>query len=164
MKGVIGQEMFACMPEIDFHTGYRYFVGSMDNYSKALLSTLKSIKAKFSLLETMIYTKEFEGLRTITQTLHKMLSNIGAVELAEDTYQLEVVLLNQDTTLIQDNLIVYLDSLAEFAEHLELLIKKVDVAGSPKHEEEQSPFLNYDFSRTKESIKQSSYLLERKII
>lgn len=164
MRGIIEQEMFDCTPEIDFNSGYRYFVGNMDNYTVALLSILKSIKAKLPLLENMYYSEEYEGLRTITQTLRKMLSNIGAAGLAEETYQLETVLLNDDATNLQDSLIHYLGSLNEFAEHLELLFKKADVNGSARKNSGQSGFLNYDFTKTKESIKRSTDFLERRIV
>lgn len=164
MRGIIEQDMFECIPEIDFNTGYRYFVGNLDNYTKALLSTLKSIKAKLPLLDAMVYTKEFEGLRTIAQTLQKMLSNIGALDLSEETYQVETILLNGNSDLIQEKLITFTGKLAEFAENLEQLLQKVDLKGTVKNSSDQSSFLNYDFTKTKESIRRSSDLLERKII
>jgi HPt (histidine-containing phosphotransfer) domain-containing protein len=163
MRGIIEQEMFDCIPEIDFNSGYRYFIGNMDNYTVALLSILKSIKAKLPLLENMNYSGEYEGLRTITQTLRKMLSNIGAAGLAEETYQLETVLLNEDVANLQESLINYLGSLTEFSEHLELLLKKADVSSAKKNTE-QTGFLNYDFTKTKESIKRSKDFLERRIV
>ena len=69
MRGEVTKEMFSCVPEIDFNSGSRYFLGNMDNYTKALLSSLKSIKTKLAILQNMYYTEEYEGLRMITQTL-----------------------------------------------------------------------------------------------
>lgn len=164
MRRVLEQGMFDCIPEIDFNTGSRYFLGNIDNYTKALLSTLKSIKAKCPLLETMTFTKEYEGLRTITQALRRMFTNIGAADLAEETYQLETFLLNDGYGLVQEKLIGFINSLAEFSDHLELLLTKVDLSQTTANDPEQSSFLNYDFTKTKESIKKSSNLLGRKII
>lgn len=164
MRGIIQQDMFDCTPEIDFSSGCRYFYGNMDNYTKALLSMLKSIKAKLPLMDSMNNTQEFEGLRTITQTLRKMLSNIGAISLAEEAYQLETLLLNDETEQIGDSLIAFSNNLYAFSQNLEELLKKADVNSPVKNNEEQSSFLNYDFTKTKESIKKCSDLLERKII
>jgi HPt (histidine-containing phosphotransfer) domain-containing protein len=164
MRGIIEQGMFDCIPEIDFNTGCRYFVGNMDNYTMALLAMLKSIKAKLPLLDAMNYSGEYEGLRTITQTLRKMLSNIGATGLAEDTYQLETALLNGNFEGLQEELMGYMCSLTEFSEHLEQLLQKADVKGSVRHNEEKPNFLHYDFTKTKDSIRRSSDLLERRII
>jgi HPt (histidine-containing phosphotransfer) domain-containing protein len=163
MRGVVIREMFECVPEIDFNSGYHYFLGNMDNYSNALMSILKSIKSKLPLLQTMNFTEEYEGLRTIAQTLRKMLGNIGAAGIAETTYQLETALLNEDTEYIQEQLAYYIISLIELSDHLEILLKKMDVKGMVK-DDDNSSFLNYDFTKTKESIKLSSDLLERKII
>ena len=164
MKGTITRDMFDCIPEIDFNSGYRYFLGNMDNYSHALMSILKSIKSKQALLLSMSNSGEYEGLRTIAQTLRKMLSNVGASGLAESTYQIETAVLNEDAPYLQEQLYPYIVGLVEFSEHLEMLLKNIDGKNSTKNEEEQSCFLNYDFTKTKESIKLSSNLLERKII
>ena len=164
MRGEVSREMMNCVPEIDFNSGYKYFLGSMENYSKALMSILKSIKSKLPLLESMVYTEEYEGLRTITQTLRKMLNNIGAAGLAEATYQLETALLNEDTANIQLQLNPYIISLIELSDHLEVLLKKMDVKSTAKVDEDNPTFMNYDFTKTKESIKLSAGLLERKII
>jgi HPt (histidine-containing phosphotransfer) domain-containing protein len=128
------------------------------------MSILKSIKSKLPLLQTMNFTEEYEGLRTIAQTLRKMLSNIGAAGIAESTYKLETALLNDDNAYIQEQLAYYIISLIELSDHLEILLKKMDVKGIAKDDEDNSSFLHYDFTKTKESIKLSSDLLERKII
>jgi HPt (histidine-containing phosphotransfer) domain-containing protein len=164
MRGIVTPEMFECIPEIDYNIGNRFFLGNMDNYTKALLSTLKSIKSKLPILQSMIISDEYEGLRTITQTLNKMLSNIGASVIAEATYQLEMILLNEDQLSIQDQLSNYILDLVELSEHLEVLLKKMDIKNTIESNNDQPSFLNYDFTKTKESIKLSSNLLERKII
>lgn len=163
MRGIVTQEMFDCVPEINFHYGYRYFLGNMENYTRALMSILKSIRSKLPILRLMHQSDEYEGLRTIAQTLRKMLGNIGAAGMADLSYQLELALLNGDTSYIRDQLDSYLEIMEEFSEHLEILLAKMDVKHTPK-QEEQPTFLNYDFEKTKESIKLSSGLLERKII
>jgi phage-related tail protein len=102
------------------------------------------------------------GLQTIFRTLGKMLMNVGAKGIADSTYRLETTLMNEDILLLQEQLKKYLDELTEFSDHLELLFKKIDVKSNKK--EDSLSFLNYDFTKTKESIKQSADLLERKII
>lgn len=164
MGGSVTREMFDCVPEIDFDSGNRYFLGNIHNYAQALLSILKSIKAKLPILQTMMMTQEYEGLRSITQTLRKMFGNVGAGELAEASYQLEKSLLNDELNTSPDLLAEYSDSLIVFAEHLELLFKTLDFKHRTDREENASGFMNYDFTKTKESIRRSSDLLERKII
>ncbi len=161
MKGSITQEMFHYIPEIDFNIGYRYFLGNMDNYMAALLATLKSIKSKLPILRSMSSSDEYQGLRTITQTLRSISGNVGAVNLAEASYELETALLNDNTEQINPLLSAYIVKLSELTEHLEILLKNADVL---KNADEHTSFFNYDFSRTKESIKRSSGYLERKII
>lgn len=164
MRGEITREMFECIPEIDFNTGYRYFLGNLENYSKALMAILKSIKSKLPLLQSMYLSEEYEGLRTITQTLRKMLGNVGATALAEASYQLELALFIDDGAFVQEQLFAYMDGLVELSDHLETLLKRVDSKGAEGTEEDNASFLNYDFTKTKESIRRSADLLERKII
>ena len=156
--------MFECVPEIDFDTGFRYFLGNVQNYSRALLSTLKSIKSKMPLMNLMLQTGEYEGLRSIVQTLQKMLNNIGAIGLANASYQLEKALLNGEIETRSELLSDYIDQLSRFSEHLELLFKNIDFKNPTGMEEEASSFFRYDFTKTKESIKRTSDLLGRKII
>jgi hypothetical protein len=158
------REMFACVPEVDFNSGYKYFLQNMENYSKALMSILKSIKSKLPILELMVYSEEYEGLRTITQTLRKMLSNIGAGGLAETSYWLEAALLNDDKTDIREQLSSYIVGLSMLSDNLEVLLKKMDVKSVVKKDEDNSGSMRYDFTKTKESIRLSSDLLERKIM
>ncbi len=160
----VTREMFDGAPEIDFDSGYRYFLGNIQNYTKALLSILKSIKAKLPILQVMMMTQEYEGLRSITQTLQKMFGNIGAGGLAEASYQLEKSLLNDELSARPDLLTAYAESLTTFAEHLELLLKTLDLKHRTDKDDNASGFMNYDFTKTKESIRRSSDLLERKII
>lgn len=164
MKGTLTIDMFRCIPEIDFTSGYRYFLGNLDNYSQALMSTLKSIRAKLPILNSMLHTNEYEGLRTITQTLRRFFSNIGATELSEQSYQLELVLLNEEAEVLQEELIFYISSLYEMLDHLELLLKNMNETDTDSNQEKEVSFKNYDFSKTKESIKLSTNLLKRKII
>jgi len=164
MVELITREMFDCIPEIDYNFGYRYFLNNMDNYKQALLSILKSTKSKLPILHSMLYTQEYEGLRMITQTLRRMLGNIGANSISDISYQLEMTLLNESDSRLQEELSEYIDILYEFSEHLELLLKRLDVKNSGKKDEERMSFRNYDFTKTKESIKLSADLLERKII
>jgi HPt (histidine-containing phosphotransfer) domain-containing protein len=156
--------MFHCIPELDYNIGYRYFLGNLDNYTNALMSILKSVKSKLPLLKSMCSSGDFGGLRTITQTLRIMFGNVGAINLAETTYQIETALLQEDTVYIQEQLTEYIKNITVLSEHLELLLKKVDVVSLGGKEEEQVSFLNYDFTKTKESIRQSSDYLERRII
>jgi len=162
MRGIVSQEMFTCVPEIDYNSGSRFFLGNMENYTSALLSTLKSVKSKLYILQSMIHSDEYMGLQTIFRTLGKILRNIGAKEIAELTYQLEATLMNEDILAFQEQLQRYLGELTDFSDHLELLFKKIDVKSIKK--EDIPSFLNYDFTKTKESIKYSADLLERKII
>ena len=164
MRGEVTREMFECVPEIDFNSGYRYFLGNMGNYTKALMSILKSIKSKLPILHSMHLSEEYEGLRMITQTLRKMLGNIGASRLAESSYQLELALFIDDETYIQEQLEAYILGMIALSENLETLLKKADAMNSADNKEVQNSFLNYDFTKTKESIKRSNDLLGRKII
>ncbi len=164
MGGRVTQEMFDCVPEIDFDAGIRYFLGNIQNYTQALLSILKSIKSKLPILQSMVMAQEYEGLRSITQTLQKMFGNIGAGGLAETSYQLEKALLNNELSTNPYLLTDYACSLITFAEHLELLLKNINFKYRTDKEEEASGFMNYDFTKTRESIRKSSDLLERKII
>jgi HPt (histidine-containing phosphotransfer) domain-containing protein len=156
-------EIFDCVPEIDYGSGYRYFLGNIQNYSQALLSILKSIKSKQSILNMMLQTGEYAGLRSITQTLQKMFGNIGAFGLAEASYQLERSLLNDEITAKPEIFTDYLESLNVFSDHLELLFKSLNLKKNDL-EEEDSSYFKYDFTKTKDSIKRSSDLLERKIL
>ncbi len=162
MGGRVTRDMFDCVPEIDFDSGSRYFLGNIQNYTQALLSILKSIKSKLPILQSMMMTQEYEGLRSITQTLQKMFGNIGAGGLAEASYQIEKALLNDE--LDDDTLSDYTYNLITFADHLELLFKNLDFMYRTDKKEDTSGFMNYDFTKTKESIRKSSDLLERKIM
>lgn len=164
MREAIPRELLSLVPEIDFDAGYRYFVGNIDNYLSALMSTLKSIKSKLSILQYMRQSDEYEGLRIITQKLRVMFSNIGAHALGEASYQIEAVLLNGNILKIRETLTEYLESLENLTEHLELFFQKVDVKSMTRKKEGSATFLNYDFTKTKESIKLSSDYISRKII
>ncbi len=164
MRGKVTRELFSCVPEIDYNSGSRYFLGNMDNYTKALLSTLKSIKAKLPILQNMHYTGEYEGLRMVTQTLRKMLGNIGALSLAEEAYRLETTLVNQDSLIIKGQLEDFMVHLVNMAGNLETLLKLTDVTDEVGAKEEGKSFLKYDFTKTKESIRRSTDFLDRKIM
>ena len=157
-------EIFDCVPEIDYGSGYRYFLGNVQNYSQALLSILKSIKSKQSIMNMMLQTGEYAGLRSIAQTLQKMFGNIGAFGLAEASYQLERSLLNDEIIRKPELFTDYLESLIIFSDHLELLFKNLNLKNRNDLEVEDSSYFNYDFTKTKDSIKRSSDLLERKIL
>lgn len=160
----VARVLFGGVPEIDFNIGYRYFLGNMNNYVQALLSILKSMKAKLPILETMYRTGEFTGLRTILQTLQRMMSNVGAADMAELSYQLEISLLNDQDNDFNELLDQYIFRIYRFSEHLEALLQRMEIKNIGKASEEQSSFLNYDFTKTKESIRLSTDLLERNII
>lgn len=164
MRGEVTKEMFSCVPEIDFNSGSRYFLGNMDNYTKALLSTLKSIKTKLAILQNMYYTEEYEGLRMITQTLQKIFRNIGAISLTEEAYQLETSLINEDILMVKEQLGAFIIRLLDIVENLEVLLKRANVISGLKSQEENTSFLQYDFTKTKESIERSKKMLNRKII
>lgn len=163
MGDSITRELFDGIPEIDFNIGNRYFLGNMDNYLQALLAMLKSIKAKLPILETMYLTGEYTGLRAITQTLSRMMNNVGAVDLAEVSYQLELQLLNEQEDF-NELFDYYIRCLYRFSDHLEDLFQRLDPAQISRKKEEETSFLKYDFTKTKESIKLSTDLLERRII
>ncbi len=167
MRGELSQEMFNCIPEIDFSVGHRYFIGNMDNYARALMSTLKSIKAKLPILNSMILSQEYAGLRIISQTLRKMLSNVGALGLSYLSYRIETLSLNENTSALRDELTIYIHSLTQFAEHVEILITNTNSNNQDKQgstEDNTNSFLGYDFTKTRESIKLSSDYLGRRII
>lgn len=164
MREAIPQELLNLIPEIDFDAGYRYFVGNMDNYLNALMSTLKSVKSKLPILEHMRVTDEYEGLRTIAQTLRRIFCNIGAHALGEASYNVEVVLLNGDTGQIREELTGYLAGLKTLSGHLELLFQNINVKSYAQKEAGSASFLNYDFTKTKESIRLSADIIGRRII
>ncbi len=157
-------EIFECVPEVDFNVGCRYFLGNLQNYSRALLSILKSIKSKLPIMNQMLQTGELEGLRSITRTLQKMLNNIGASGLADLSYQLEIALLNDELGVRSELLIDYIEQLSAFSENLELLFKNKDWKNTSESKEDTTSYFHYDFTKTKECIKRSSDLLERKIM
>lgn len=164
MRGSSTREFFDCVPEIDYVSGYRYFLGNVQNYHQALLNILKSIKSKLPIMNMMLQTGEYEGLRSITQTFQKMLGNIGAYGLAEASYQLESARLNHELTTNPEVFIDYLNSLILFSQHLELLFQNLDLKSGCNLYQDSSSYFNYDFTKTKDSIKRSSDLLERKIL
>lgn len=164
MEKVIAREIFQYAPDIDFNSGYKYFLGNMTNYKRALLAILKSIKSKLPLLQSMLITKEYEGLRMITTTLGKMLDNVGANSLSESSYQLEVVLLNEDEYKLQSKLEEYIVELSDFSIQLETLINLLNTNEPITEQNEHCSFRDYDFSKTRESIRRSNDLLERRII
>lgn len=162
MKDYTVRNIFYGIPELDFDTGSRYFLGNIENYTKALLSILKSIKAKLPILRSMYQTGEYEGLRLITQTLRLMLYNVGATGLSEMSYRIETALLNDVNGEWRELLAEYILCLEDFDNHLETLLIKLDRKDISLEEGES--YFNYDFTKTKESIKLSANLLERKII
>lgn len=164
MRGSVTKELFNCVPEIDYSSGYRYFLGNLQNYSQALLNILKSIKSKLPIMNMMLQTGEYEGLRSITQTLQKMFVNIGAYGLAEASYQLERSVLNDDLAAKPELFTEYVNSLILFTEHLEGLFQNLDLKNICNLAEDNSSYFNYDFTKTKDSIKRSCDLLERKIL
>ena len=104
------RNLLEIVPEIDFDTGYHYYLCNIENYSKALLSTLKSVKSKLPILKSMAETSEYEGLRMITQTLRRMMTTIGGTSIAELSYQLEVAFLNEDKSFENNLLSICLPS------------------------------------------------------
>ncbi|MBE5966967.1 MAG: hypothetical protein E7255_08380 [Lachnospiraceae bacterium] len=164
MDRVAAREIFRYAPEIDFNFGYKFFLGNMTNYKQALLAILKSIRSKLPLLQAMLVTKEYEGLRTITRTLRQMLNHIGANEISEQSYQLEIALLNEEEYNLQDKLERYIKRLIRFTGNLEILIKQLDIQEPIQKQEELKSFRNHDFTKTRESIRRSTDLLERRII
>lgn len=158
------REMVDSVPELDFVSGYRYFLGNFENYIKALMSTLKSIKSKLPLMQRMNFTEEYEGLRNITQTLRIMLSSIGANEIADATYQMEAAVLNDDSKYIREQLPYYIISLIELSDHLESLLKKMDVKNVIRCDENGSSRRHYDITDMEESSRLSSDMQNRKII
>lgn len=157
------RDLFEPLPEIDFNAGYHYYLSNIDNYSKALLSTLKSIRSKLPLLKIMAKTSEYEGLRLITQTLRRMIATIGGETIVELSYQLEVALLNEDD-LFEEKLFEYLFTLEDLADRMEGLVKKLGFSYMNGSKDKSDSYFKYDFTRTKESIKLSADFIDRKII
>lgn len=156
------RNLFELVPEIDFKKGYHYYLGNIDNYSKALLSTLKSIKSKLPILKNMAETGEYEGLRMITQTLRRMMSTIGCDTVVDLSYQLEMALLNDDESF-EDRLFEFLFTFEDLSSRMEELVKQLGFSHM-KERMKQDSYFNYDFSRTKESIRLSTDFLDKKII
>lgn len=163
MNEYVMRNLFDIVPEIDFNTGYHYYLHNIDNYSKALLATLKSIKSKLPLLKTMAETKEYEGLRMITQTLRRMMTTIGGEMIADLSYKLEFALLNEEDDLT-DKLIEYYNVLKDLADRMEELIKKLPVQHMKTGHDEKESYFNYDLTRTKEVLRYTNDFIERKII
>lgn len=157
------RDLFEYVPEIDFNTGYHYYLCNIDNYSKALLSTLKSIRAKLPILKIMAETNEYEGLRMITQTLRRMMTTIGGDPVVELSYQLETALLNEDD-LLGDKLLEFLFTLENLAYRMEDLIKKLGVSHIKGTMDKKDSYFSYDLTRTRESIRLSTDFIEKKII
>jgi hypothetical protein len=156
------RNLFEHIPEIDFDKGYHYYLCNIDNYSKALLSTFKSIRSKLPLLKSMAETCEYEGLRMITQTLRRMMSTIGGEPIVELSYQLEKALLNDDEAF-EDRFFEFLFTLEELSFRMEELVKQLGFSHM-KGGREQDSYFNYDFTRTRESIRLSTDFLDKKII
>jgi hypothetical protein len=157
------RNLFEIVPEIDFDTGYHYYLCNIENYSKALLSTLKSVKSKLPILKSMAETSEYEGLRMITQTLRRMMTTIGGTSIAELSYQLEVAFLNEDKSF-ENNLFEYLFTLEDLASRMEELVKKLGVSHTKAYMAQQDSYFRYDLTKTKESIRLSADFIEKKII
>ncbi len=154
MKRTITTELFQEVPEIEFQIGYQYFLCNLSNYTKALFAILKSIKSKLPLLQLMCRTDEYEGLRTITQTLRKLLDNVGASSISELTYQLEIALLNADATDIHNQLVHYMNELVDFSERLEAMLKKIDLNKAAILDEESS-MRRFDYKKSLDRIMRS---------
>lgn len=161
-KHVVG-EIFKVVPEIDFDSGYQYYLYNFHNYSKAILSTLKSVKSKLPLLRHMAETKEYEGLRMITQTMRRMMGGIGGALIADRSYDLEVALLNQEDTF-NDTLIEYLCNLEDLASRMEELVKKLGMSYVKEGSQDQGSYFKHDFTKTRESIQLSTDYIKKKII
>lgn len=157
------QNLFSLVPEIDFNEGYGYYLHNMDNYSKALLAALKSVKSKLPILRTMIETKEYEGLRMITQTLRRMMTTIGGDKIADLSYRLEFALLNEEDDF-NDKLAEYLATLEDLSDRMEELIKNLPVQHLKTDNDRKESYFNYDFARTKEIIEFTNELIDKKII
>lgn len=156
------KKLFYPLPEIDFNTGYHYYLCNIDNYSKALLSTYKSIRSKLPLLKVMAETSEYEGLRMITQTLRRMMSTIGGETIVELAYQLELAYLNEDD-LFENKLFEFLFTLEDLASRMEELVKQLGFSHM-KGSRKLDSYFSYDFTRTKESIRLSADFIDKKII
>lgn len=164
MKDAEYKELFRMTPGIDYNIGCRYFLGNIHNYTQALLSTLKSSRSKIPILYSMYQSREYEGFRLIIQTLRRMFYNIGASDIAELSYKLELSYLNRDENDFCNELDAFIGRLYDFTCRLEDLLKKLDLRGCLSMSEEQTPLMGYDLTRTRQSIKLSQDFIERKII
>ncbi|MFU0826929.1 MAG: Transposase [Lachnoclostridium sp.] len=157
------RDLFDVVPEIDFNKGYNYYLHNMENYSKALLATLKSIRSKLPILRNMIETKEYEGLRMITQTLRRMMTTIGGEKIAEISYNLEYALLNEENGF-NDLLMEYTATLEDLADRMEELVKRLPIKNFNTEHDNRISYFDYDFRRTKEFIEYTKDLENKKII
>lgn len=114
------------LPSVDVDKGLRLSVNNMKNYKKALYCALKSIRFKLPLLDSMIDTGEYGGLRVIIHTLCQLLSTIGADSMAERGYALECTVLNADPSVLQEETINYRNELAYLMDALEQTIRMMD--------------------------------------
>jgi hypothetical protein len=98
----------------------------------------------------------------ITQTLRRMMSTIGCDTVVDLSYQLEMALLNDDESF-EDRLFEFLFTLEDLSSRMEELVKQLGFSHM-KERMKQDSYFNYDFSRTKESIRLSTDFLDKKII
>lgn len=94
----------------------------------------------------------------------RCLPYIGANSLAEASYQLERSLLNGEIGLEPKLLEDYTEKLITFSMHLEQMFQKVEIRKVMDKETDPPAFFRHDFTKTKECIKRTSDLLDRRII
>lgn len=122
--------MNSILPGVDIDKGLRLSVNNVESYKKALYCALKSIRFKLPLLDSMIESGEYEGLRVITHTLGQLLTNIGADGIAKRGYELECTVLNAPPSVLLEETIAYRNELAYFLEALEEAIRMLDTHSS----------------------------------
>lgn len=117
------QQLFEQAPELNYEVGFKYFLGNFDSYKRGLLSCIKSIQHKLPILLDMLENDDYTGLGVITKNFHKIMTNIGAIEIATISYKLEVMELNSSNDDISALLEEYIDKLNELSLHMKAMLQ-----------------------------------------
>ena len=121
-------ELCSGVKQIDAEAGLYYSVGNVENYKKAFLVALKSIRSKLSILTGMLEWKDYSGLTSVARMLNRICTSIGAKHLAEYTMQIETASLNSDVAYLDVQLPLFYAELETLLTDLEQLMRKIDHA------------------------------------
>lgn len=126
------KEQLSSLPEINADRGLRHCIGNIKNYRQALYMVLKSCKFKIPLMESMLDSGEYEGLRIILNTLGQLFDNIGADSLVKQSEYLELCILNINSGALknaleaEEALTSYINTLTDFVYRLEDALHAID--------------------------------------